>query len=67
LLLLAHADIRFNSAESKQPETRTYKYRSVAESSTVVYRLINNGIVVFVYIDKHADHVRIHCIHKSFT
>ena len=28
LLLLAHAYSRFTSAESEQPETRTYKYRS---------------------------------------
>jgi len=26
LLLIAHADIRFTSAESEQPETRTYNY-----------------------------------------
>ena len=46
---LAHADTRFTSAESEQLETRTYNYRSVpsvSESSTVVYRLINNGIFV---------------------
>jgi len=48
VLLLAYADILFTSAESERPE-----------SSTMVYRLINNGILVIVYIDKNADHVRI--------
>jgi len=57
VLLLAYADILFTSAESERPETRTYSYRSVPESSTIVYRLINNGILVIVYIDKNADHV----------
>ena len=42
LLLLVHIDIRFTSAESEHPETRTYNY----ECSTVVYRLVNNGIFV---------------------
>jgi len=36
LLLLVHADNRFTSAESEQPETRTYNYRFVPENSTVV-------------------------------
>jgi len=49
---------RFTSAESEQPETRTYNSRSVPESSTVVYRLINHGIFVLVYTDKNNDHVR---------
>jgi len=52
LLLLAHADIWFTSTESEQQETRTFIYRSVPESSTVVYRLINNNILFIVYIDK---------------
>ena len=50
MLLLAHADIRFTSAESEQPETQTHNHRSVPESSTVVYRLINNGIFVGISI-----------------
>jgi len=60
LLFSAHADILFTSAESKQPETQLYKYRSVPESSTVVYRLSNNTMFVhcLYYIEKHADHVR---------
>jgi len=40
LLLLAHADFRFAAPESEQPETWNYNYRSVPESSTVVYRLL---------------------------
>ena len=53
MLLLVHADIRFTSAESEQPDTRTYTYRSVPESSTVVYRLIYNVyFLVIVYIEK---------------
>jgi len=62
LLLLPHAYIEFTSAESEQPETRTYSYWSVSESSTVVYRLINNCIFVnflIVHIDTIADHVTI--------
>ena len=56
LLLLAQADIRFTSAESEQPETRTYNDRSVPESSTVVYRLINNSIFVHcLYRQKHVS------------
>jgi len=54
LLLLAHADIRFTSAESEQPEIRTYNYRSVPESNTFVYRLTNNGIFV-------------HCLYRQNT
>jgi len=42
----------------EKPETRTYNYRSVPESSTIVYRLIDNGILFIVYIDKNTDHVR---------
>ena len=54
LLLLAHAYSRFTSAESERPETRTYKYMSVPESSTAVYRLIINGIFVHcLYRQKH--------------
>jgi len=44
-VLLTHADSRFPSAEPEQP-LNTYTYRSVPERSTVVYRLINSGIVV---------------------
>jgi len=39
LLLLAHAYGRF-TAESEEPETRTYTYRSVPICCTVVYQLI---------------------------
>ena len=54
LLVLVHIDIRFTSAESEQPETWTYNYRSMPESSTVVYRLINNSIFVHcLYRQKH--------------
>jgi len=53
---LVHVDIRFTSIESEQPETRTYIYRSVSESSTVVYRLINNGLFVhYLYKHKHGS------------
>jgi len=56
LLLLAHADIWFTSTESEQQETRTFIYRSVPESSTVVYRLINNNIFVHcLYRQKHVS------------
>jgi len=49
-------DIRFTSAESEQPETRTYNYWPVPESSTVVYRLINNGIFAHcLYRQKHVS------------
>jgi len=48
LLLLAHVDIRFTSAEPEVPE-----------SSTVVYRLINNGIFVHCLYRQNTDHVRI--------
>jgi len=55
---LAHAETRFTSAESEQPETRSVpSVPSVPESSTVVYRLINNDILFIVYIDKHAHPV----------
>ena len=63
LFFLAHADTRFTFAESEQRETRTYTYKfvtSVPESSTVIYRLINNGILFIVYTD--ADHVRIYSL-----
>jgi len=54
LLLLALADTWFTSTELEQPETRTHNYRSVPESSTVVYQLINNGIFV-------------HCLYRQKT
>ena len=54
LLLLAHADSRFTSVESEQPETQIYKYRLVQESCTVVYRLINTGILC-LYRQKHGS------------
>jgi len=59
LLVLAHADIRFTPAEPEQPETRTYNYRSVPESSTVVYQLIINGIFVHCLYRQNTDHDRI--------
>ena len=43
VLLLSACIYPFTSAESEQSETGTYNYRSVPESSTVVYRLISNG------------------------
>jgi len=46
LLLLAHADIRFPSAEPEQPE-----------SSTVVYRLFIYGTFVLCLYRQNADHV----------
>ena len=52
LLLLAHSD---TSTKSEQPETRTYNYMSVPESTTVVYWLINHGIFV------HYRHTRGSC------
>ena len=52
LLLLAHADNRFTSAESEQPETRTYHNWSEPESSTVIYRLIDGILVHCLYRQK---------------
>ena len=60
--LLAYVDTRFTFDKSDQPATRTYNYRSVPtvpERNIVVYRLINNGIWFFIYIDQNADHVKI--------
>jgi len=37
--------------------SQKHRHRSVPESSTVVYRLINNGIFVFCLYDKNTDHV----------
>jgi len=55
--LLAHADILF-TAESEHRETRTNTDWPVPESSTVVYRLINNGIFVHCLYRQKPDHVR---------
>ena len=52
LLLLAHADNRCTSAESEQPETRTYHNWSEPESSTVIYRLIDGILVHCLYRQK---------------
>jgi len=53
---LVHVDIRFTLIESEQPETQTYIYMSVSESSTVVHRLINNDIFVHcLYNHKHGS------------
>ena len=56
LLLLAHANIRFTSTESEQPETQAFNDTSVPESSTIVYRVINNCIFVHcLYSQKHVS------------